>query len=82
MKKFNIDEMLSKVVNFSSATTPEMFQNTVNGEVEKRTGKTYGPPNNKKLTLFVDDISMPLVNNWGDQITNELTRVLIEWEGF
>jgi len=40
MKKFNIDEMLSKVVNFSSATTPEMFQNTVNGEVEKRTGKT------------------------------------------
>lgn len=80
--KFDKEQMLFKRINFSSATTPYNFQEAIENEIERKQGRSYVPPGGKRMTVFLDDMSMPFVNAWGDQITLEIARQLIDHKGF
>jgi len=81
-RQFNPAEMSFKRINFSSATEPINFQEAIESEVERKQARIYVPIGNKNLTVFIDDMSMPFINAWGDQITLEITRQLVDQKGF
>lgn len=68
IRTFNPEQTSSKTITFSSLTTPQIFQMSIEGSVEKRQGRTFGPPGGKSMCVFVDDLSMPSINEWGDQV--------------
>lgn len=67
-----------RMTNFSSMTTPDNFYLSLDDMLEKQMGTTYGPKGGGQLAIFIDDINMPDINEWGDQITNEIVRQVVE----
>ncbi|KAK7507150.1 hypothetical protein BaRGS_00001085, partial [Batillaria attramentaria] len=51
-------------VPFNFYTTSEMLQRVLEKPLEKKAGRNYGPPGNKRLIYFVDDLNMPEVDQY------------------
>ena len=75
-------QVVRKIVQLSSVTTPARFQEAMEADLEKRGGKIFGPAQGREMLVFLDDLSMPLANEWGDQPTLELVREAVELSGF
>lgn len=56
-------------------------QRTLEAAVEKRTKVIFGPPVGKKLIVFIDDMNMPRVDNYGTQQPIALLKLLFERGG-
>ncbi|XP_048221904.1 LOW QUALITY PROTEIN: dynein axonemal heavy chain 9 [Perognathus longimembris pacificus] len=66
-KLANLDpeEYMVKNVPFNYYTTSAMLQAVLEKPLEKKAGRNYGPPGNKKLIYFIDDMNMPEVDAYG-----------------
>uniref|UniRef100_A0A8C9FH70 Dynein axonemal heavy chain 10 n=1 Tax=Pavo cristatus TaxID=9049 RepID=A0A8C9FH70_PAVCR len=81
LNSLNEDLNLLLVINFSSRTTSMDIQRNLETNVEKRTKDTYGPPMGKRLIIFMDDMNMPRVDEYGTQQPIALLKLLLE-KGF
>ena len=53
---------ISANVPFNFYTTSEMLQRVLEKPLEKKAGRSFGPPGTKRLVYFVDDMNMPEVS--------------------
>jgi dynein heavy chain len=60
-------------------TDSHMLQMSMEIGLEKRTGKIFGPRSSRKLVYFLDDINMPLPDEYGTQQTTALLRQQLEY---
>ncbi|XP_064889438.1 dynein axonemal heavy chain 10 isoform X2 [Columba livia] len=81
LKNLDKDFNLLLVINFSSRTSSMDIQRNLETNVEKRTKDTFGPPVGKRLVVFMDDMNMPKVDEYGTQQPIALLKLLLE-KGF
>eukprot|EP00601_Ochromonadales_sp_CCMP2298_P009433 CAMPEP_0173264512 /NCGR_PEP_ID=MMETSP1142-20121109/28018_1 /TAXON_ID=483371 /ORGANISM="non described non described, Strain CCMP2298" /LENGTH=2531 /DNA_ID=CAMNT_0014200063 /DNA_START=20 /DNA_END=7615 /DNA_ORIENTATION=+ len=67
----------SATINMNFYTDALALQNQLEQNVDKRSGKTYGPPSGK-LIYFVDDLNLPFVETYGTQTPIALMRQHID----
>ncbi|XP_019604311.2 dynein axonemal heavy chain 10 [Rhinolophus sinicus] len=78
LKHLNKEADIVLTVYFSSRTTSLDIQRNLEANVEKRTKDTYGPPMGKRLLVFMDDMNMPKVDEYGTQQPIALLKLLLE----
>uniref|UniRef100_A0A8B9JEG5 Dynein axonemal heavy chain 10 n=1 Tax=Astyanax mexicanus TaxID=7994 RepID=A0A8B9JEG5_ASTMX len=81
LNNLNPDSTMVLTINFSSRTTSMDLQRSLEASVEKRTKETYGPPMGKSLLVFMDDLNMPRVDEYGTQQPIALLKLLLDRGG-
>ncbi|KAI5709065.1 hypothetical protein M8J76_009444 [Diaphorina citri] len=81
LRSLSPDKYVQLLVNFSSRTTSMDVQRNIESVVEKRTKDVFGPPPDKKLILFIDDLNMPQVDTYGTQQPIAFLKLLFEKGG-
>ncbi|KAH9514997.1 Dynein heavy chain 10, axonemal [Bulinus truncatus] len=81
LKKINEETTMLLVMNFSSRTTSLDVQRNLEANMEKRTKDTYGPPSNKRLIIYIDELNMPQVDTYGTQQPIAMLKLLLDRGG-
>ncbi|KAI5643131.1 dynein heavy chain and region d6 of dynein motor domain-containing protein [Phthorimaea operculella] len=61
-------------------TSSEMIQKILEKPLEKKSGRNYGPPGNKLMIYFVDDMNMPEVDKYYTVQAHTLIRQYINYK--
>ncbi|XP_039757462.1 dynein beta chain, ciliary-like [Pararge aegeria] len=60
-------------------TTSEMIQKVLEKPLEKKSGRSFGPPGSKFMIYFVDDLNMPEVDTYGTVQPHTLIRQFMDY---
>ena len=76
------DDSMAATINMNYFTDSYSIQQQLEQPIDKRSGKTYGPPIGKKLIYFVDDLNMAQVETYGTQTPIELIRQHMDYKSW
>jgi dynein heavy chain len=61
------ENMMFCTINLNYYTSASALQHIMEGPIDKRSGRIFGPPGNKHLVYFIDDLNMPQVDIYNTQ---------------
>eukprot|EP00891_Asterochloris_glomerata_P001316 jgi/Astpho2/1316/Aster-06188 len=73
------DDLASLSISFNYFTDVISFQKILESPLEKKAGINYGPPGNKQLIYFVDDLNMPKLDPYETAMPVSLIRQHLGW---
>lgn len=78
MNKLSLDEYVPSFVTFTIQTSANFTQEIILSKLIKRKRGVYGPPTGKVCVIFIDDMNMPVKEQYGAQPPIELLRQFID----
>merc|ERR1719183_939438 len=72
----------SLTINMSAMTSSNKTQDIIEAKIEKRIKNKFGPPQNKRMLTFVDDLNMPRKDTFGSQPPLELIRQWMDYDSW
>jgi dynein heavy chain, axonemal len=82
LKSLPRESWLPIVIGFSAQTTAFLTQDQVDRKMERRRKGVHGPRPGQTCVVFVDDLNMPQIEEYGAQPPIELLRQLIDNHGW
>ena len=76
------DKYILNNLNFSARITANQSQEAIMAKIARRRKGVYGPPMEKNMIIFVDDLNMPVPEKYGSQPPIELLRQLADHRFF
>ncbi|KAL1259213.1 hypothetical protein QQF64_009790, partial [Cirrhinus molitorella] len=61
-------------------TTASMLQKAMEKPLERKAGRSYAPPRNKRLIYFIDDMNMAAVDSYGTSQPHALIRQHLDYK--
>lgn len=75
-----VKPLVGVTINFSAQTESKRVQQSIEDKLEKSRTAFRAPPG-KRIAIFIDDINMPMVEEYGAQPPIELLRLLVDRNG-
>jgi dynein heavy chain len=69
---------LSTAINMNYYSDSKSFQTLFDQNIDKRSGKIFGPPATKRMIFFIDDLNLPYIEEYGTQNSLELMRQIMD----